>query len=139
MAITDLTELLRCMQPELWPGRYGFACVDPTLALPGGVVPFAMVAEAEGLTLVAHEAELQAAGLAFQGGWARISLTVVSDLAAVGLTAAVAGALAAVGISANVVAGYHYDHFFVQADRAEDALVALRDLGRPRVGGVARD
>jgi uncharacterized protein len=128
MAISDLKVLLQSMEPELHAVSYGYACVDPSRPLPLGLVPFAMVAEAEGLTLVAPEAELAAAGLAFQGGWARISLTVVSDLAAVGLTAAIAGALAEVGISANVIAGYHHDHFFVQAARAGEAMVALRRL-----------
>ena len=128
MAISDLQMLLATMEPVLFPGIYGFACVDASADLPGGVVPFAMVAEAEGLTLVAPEAGLAAAGVAFQGGWARISLTVQSDLAAVGLTAAIAGALTRAGISANVIAGYHHDHVFVQAARADDAMAALRTL-----------
>ncbi|WP_367890127.1 ACT domain-containing protein [Rhodobacter calidifons] len=51
-----------------------------------------------------------------------------SDLAAVGLTAAFAGALGREGISCNVVAGYHHDHLFVPWDRRWDAMVALRAL-----------
>jgi uncharacterized protein len=132
MAISDLQTLLAGMEPVLYPDRYGFACLDAALSLPGEVVPFAMVAEAEGLTVVAPEAELAAAGLAFLGGWARISLTVQSDLAAVGLTAAIAGALAEVGISANVIAGYHHDHFFVQSARADEAMAVLRLLSSAR-------
>lgn len=124
----DLDALLADMEPVLAKAVYGFACLEPGQALPAGLVPFAQVAEAEGLTVVATEPELAAAGLAFQGGWARISLTVVSDLAAVGLTAAVAAALTAQGISANVIAGYHHDHFFVQAARAEDALAVMQGL-----------
>ena len=130
MAVLDLAELLGSMEPVLAGEVYGFACLEPGRGVPAGVVPFATVAEAEGLTLVAPEAQLAAAGVAFQGGWARISLTVVSDLAAVGLTAAVAAVLTQRGISANVIAGYHHDHFFVQAARAEEALAALRGLGR---------
>ena len=60
--------------------------------------------------------------------WARLSLTVHSDLAAVGLTAAFATALGAEGISCNVIAGYHHDHLFVQWDRRWEALAALRRL-----------
>ena len=127
MAVSDLAVLLATMEPEVWPGEYGFACVT---ALPAGLVVFATVAEAEGLTVVALVADLVAAGVDHQGGWARISLTVQSDLAAVGLTAAVAAALTARGISANVIAGYHHDHFFVQAARADEALAAMRGLGR---------
>jgi hypothetical protein len=87
------------------------------------------VAEAEGLTVVAPLAALQAAGVA-SDPWARISLTVASDLAAVGLTAAFAGALGAEGISCNVIAGYHHDHLFVQWDRRADAMAALEALSR---------
>ena len=133
-AVRDLGDLLAGMEPVLMPGVYGFACVAE---VPPGVAPFAVVAEAEGVTLVALEEALAGAGLAFQGGWARISLTVVSDLAAVGLTAAVAGVLTERGISANVIAGYHHDHFFVQAERAGEALAAMRGLGGlSHVGGV---
>ena len=68
MAISDLGQLLATMEPELYPARYAYVCIDPARALPDGVVPFAMIAEAEGLTVVAPEAQLAAAGLEFQGG-----------------------------------------------------------------------
>ena len=44
------------------------------------------------------------------------------------VTAAIAGALAEVGMSANVIAGYHHDHIFVSQARAEDAMTVLRRL-----------
>jgi uncharacterized protein len=72
---------------------------------------------------------LDRAGIAYQGEWARISLQVHSDLAAVGLTAAIAAELTTHGISANVVAGYFHDHVFVQWDRRAAAMVALSALG----------
>ena len=130
MAISDLQILLATMQPVLHAGPYGYACLDPAQRMPVGVMPFATVAEAEGLTVVALEADLLAASVEFQGGWARISLPVHSDLAAVGLTAAIAGTLGQAGISANVVAGYHHDHFFVQSGRAAEAMAVLLALAR---------
>lgn len=120
MGETDLNVLLATMEPVLFPEPYGFAVW--TGAVPEGV--FATVAEAEGLTAVAPLALLGGGG----APWARISLTVHSDLAAVGLTAAFATALAAEGISCNVIAGVHHDHLFVQWDRRADALAALRAL-----------
>ena len=60
--------------------------------------------------------------------WARVSLTIQSDLAAVGLTAAFARALADHGISANVVAGFHHDHIFVPWASRDKALTALQEL-----------
>ncbi|HCH64870.1 MAG TPA: acetyltransferase, partial [Deltaproteobacteria bacterium] len=62
----------------------------------------------------------------FRAAW--ITLTVHSDLQAVGLTAAVASALTAVGVSCNVVAGAHHDHLFVPEGMADRAMAALRDL-----------
>lgn len=126
MAESDLKVLLATMEPVLHPEAYGYAVWT------GGVLPitpFATVAEAEGLTMVAQLVEMQAAGMN-SDPWARISLTVQSDLAAVGLTAAFAGALGQGGISCNVIAGYHHDHLFVQWDRREDAMAALRALSR---------
>lgn len=124
MAERDLAVLLQSMEPVLSPEPYGFA-VWSGGALP--FQPFATVAEAEGLTVIALQAELEAAGLSADP-WARISLTVHSDLSAVGLTAAFATALAGEGISCNVIAGVHHDHLFVQWDRREDALLALEML-----------
>lgn len=126
-AITDLDTLLTQMRPTLDPGRYAF------VVLPHGVTPdpaavIATMREPEGLSAVLAEHEVRALGLpiTFTAAW--ITLTVHSDLAAVGLTAAFAGALARAGISCNVVAGVHHDHLFVPLDRAQDAMEALRAL-----------
>lgn len=124
-AISDLTDLLHSMQPDLHGEPYGIAAAPPGFAAPGG---FVRIAEAEALTVIAPLVELDQMGLTSPQPWARISLTVHSDLAAVGLTAAIAGALAEKGISANVVAGFYHDHIFVPWPRRHDALLALKDL-----------
>ena len=121
----DLKALLRTMQPKLFAAAYGYG-VAPVGQVVGAC--FAQIAEDEGVTVVATIRELRAQGIEFAVEWGRISLTVHSDLAAVGLTAAIAAALGAQGISANVVAGYYHDHVFVQWDRREDAMAALRRL-----------
>ncbi len=59
---------------------------------------------------------------------ARITLTIHSDLEAVGLTAAVAEALTKASISCSVVAAAFHDHIFVQIERAADALTRLAGL-----------
>jgi uncharacterized protein len=123
--IDNLAELLRSMAPELHSAAYGFGLIQGTDWVPGA---FAMIAEAEGMTVVATEDLLRAAQIAHQPGWARISLKVHSDLQAVGLTAAVAAALTEQGISANVIAGYHHDHVFVQWARRQDAMAVLEAL-----------
>lgn len=62
----------------------------------------------------------------FRAAW--ITLTVHSDLSAVGLTAAVAGALAQANISCNVIAGAYHDHLFVPFESAAQAMEILRRL-----------
>lgn len=124
-----LRELLRALAPQLDPGPFAFVSVPPATDLRGLDVEV-MVREAEGLTLVLPER--QAAARGFRGLFraARITLTVASDLDAVGLTAAVAGELAAAGVPCNVVAGALHDHLFVPSERAGEALQLLSGLQR---------
>ncbi|MFF2568780.1 ACT domain-containing protein [Streptomyces sp. NPDC058084] len=124
----DLTRLLAGMRPELRPGRYVFTTVDGPA--PAGLASVVTVAETEGLTMVVRQEDADAASLAYDyvAGW--ITLRVHSALDAVGLTAAVAGALAEEGLSCNVVAGFHHDHLFVEHARAEEALGVLTALTR---------
>ena len=111
---TDLGRLLAGLTPNLDPVEYGFETM--TEAPPLGDA-FALIREDEGVTV-----------FRFGTGWARITLGVHSSLAAVGLTARVADALAAQRISANVVAAFRHDHIFVPWDRRQEALTVLREL-----------
>jgi len=122
---TDLARLLATLDFELSPVVFTFTVVEE---LPRGVEPFAMVREAEGLTLVLPRASAERAGLGCHGSFRRIGLMTHSSLEAVGLTAALSGALAAQGISANVIAGYFHDHIFVPAETAAAAVDCLRAL-----------
>ncbi len=123
----NLKALLRRMQPVLHDAPYGYGVVLTGQPIPQANV-FAQIAEAEGTTFVALQTELVALGIAGGDAWARNSLHVHSDLAAVGLTATISAALTVENISANVVAGYFHDHIFVQWDRRFDAMTALRVL-----------
>lgn len=116
------------MQPALQPGVYVFASL-PHDAAPGGAGIVATFREREGLTVVMEEGAALAAGLTplFRAAW--ITLTVHSDLNAVGLTAAFARALGDAGISCNVIAAAYHNHIFVPvkaAGRAMDALLKLQ-------------
>ncbi|MFD9600483.1 ACT domain-containing protein [Streptomyces sp. NPDC057908] len=123
----DLRTLLSGMRPELNPGRHVFTTA-PDGVMPEGVNPVVTVTEPEGLTMVLPEAEAVSAGLRYDyvAGW--ITLRVHSALDAVGLTAAVSLALTDVGLSCNVVAGFHHDHLFVPYDRAAEAVDVLKAL-----------
>jgi hypothetical protein len=59
---------------------------------------------------------------------AMITLNVYSALDGVGLTAAVATALAKAGIACNMVAALNHDHVFVPSERREEALAVMLAL-----------
>ncbi|WP_108470787.1 ACT domain-containing protein [Rhodanobacter thiooxydans] len=126
-AVSNLAELLHSMSPVLNRGVYVFVAL-PSGDVPDRIEPIASFREREGLTLIVEEQQAKDAGLAvlFRAAW--ITLSVHSDLHAVGLTAAVATALAEAGISCNVVAAAHHGHLFVPVESASQALAALRAL-----------
>ena len=133
--VSDLGELLRSMSPRLNDGVYVF------LSLPPGANirefdPIATFHEDDGLSVVVEESHARATGLPilFRAAW--ITLTVNSDLNAVGLTAAVAGALADKGISCNVIAAANHDHLFVPIELAGSAIAALEALQFGGAGSV---
>ena len=127
--VSDLTQLLRSLEPELHEGVYVFAVLPAGREL-GSLPVVATFQEREGLTVVLEEGAARLAGLSslFRAAW--ITLTVHSDLEAVGLTAAFSGALAGAGISCNVLAGAYHDHLFVPVARTQEALDLLRKLGQ---------
>jgi hypothetical protein len=133
--ITDLTALLRTMQPVLNPGTYVFASVPRGQQLPVDAT-VASIREPEGLSVVMEESAAQRARLSpvFRCAW--ITLSVNSDLQAVGLMAAFSSALARAGISCNVIAGANHDHIFVPIEQASSALEVLRALQTRSAGGV---
>lgn len=127
---TDLKKLLAGLRPRLHEEEYVVCTIaGGRLGALADLEPFATVLEEEGLTLVLQRERAEEAKLDYEGVFARITLQVHSSLEAVGLTAAVAGRLADLGISANVVAAYHHDHVLVPWDRREGAMEALTTLG----------
>ena len=125
--VSNLTTLLRSMEPQLHPGVVVFASVPHETDL-SSLSAISTFREAEGLTLITSEAEAIRANLPvlFRAAW--ITLQVHSDLQAVGLTAAFDRALGEAGVSCNVVAAAYHDHIFVPIESAQAALSALRQL-----------
>ena len=126
---TDLSALLRTLDPELRAGPFVFATVD---RVPAGIDYVAVVVEEEATTLVVPREVADRHGFPYEFVAAMITLRVHSSLAAVGLTAAVSSALADAGISCNVIAGSFHDHLFVPPARVEDAMRCLGARGEGR-------
>ena len=124
--VTDLEELIRSMRPEARDGEFVIASV-PALDVVG-LPAEAIIHEAEGPTVVLRREDADRFAIAYEFVAAWITLTVHSDLAAVGLTAAFSTALADAGISCNVLAGFHHDHLLVPVERLDDALEVLAAL-----------
>lgn len=126
--INNLNELIRSMTPALNEGVYYFATLPTTeILLPMNKL-IATIYEPEGLSVVVSEETVHEYQLEAQFKCAWITLTVHSDLAAVGLTAAFATALGKAEISCNVVAGNFHDHIFVPYEKAELAMQTLITL-----------
>ena len=121
--------MLSTMEPVLHEGVYVYAFSPPEVDV-SQVSAIATFREAEGTTVITTQAEATRAKLAvvFRAAW--ITLTVDSDLSAVGFTAAFSKVLGDAGISCNVVAAVHHDHIFVPVERGQEALALLRQLQR---------
>lgn len=127
----ELRQLLAAMEPRLLPAEFVFCSLPEapreTLTDPNALATFR---EKEGLSLVLERGLADRRGIEYGPVMRCISLTVHSELESVGLTAAIASRLARRGISTNVIAAYFHDHVFVPAERADEALEALRELSR---------
>jgi uncharacterized protein len=127
VAERDLAALLATLDPVRHDGTFVFCSVR---SVPVDVHAVVTVCEDEGTTLVVANDEADRRGWpsTFPCTW--ITLQVTSALDAVGLTAAVATALADDGIPANVVAGFHHDHVFVPVERGAAAMLVLAALSK---------
>lgn len=126
-AISNLPQLLSSMQAVLEDGVYVYVSLPHDTDLKQ--LPYlGLFREREGITLILPEATALAHGfdILFRCAW--ISLSVHSDLEAVGFTAAFSTTLGDQGISCNVVAAAFHDHVFVPYDKAQQALACLQAL-----------
>lgn len=137
--ISDLGALLAGMSPKPDSGKYYMASVDESqlMALANYLdYVVAIFREAEGLSVVVSEdiqaetSELTEEKLA--GPFALITLSVNSDLMAVGFLAKIAAALAGEGISVNAYSAYHHDHILVPFEKKDAAMQALEKLSKSR-------
>ena len=124
----DLSYLLKNMEPTNIPGAYVFATVsDETLEILGSA-PRLVFREDEAITVIVTKEIAEANSISFGAVWAMITMTVHSDLEAVGFLAKITSVLAEAGITANTVSAFYHDHLFVPEDRLEESLSLLRNL-----------
>ena len=124
--ISDINVLLKSMSPKLREGEYVFAVL--TQEQVETLNPMLLFEEEEGKTVVITKAEAEARSIHYDAVWNLITLTVHSDLQAVGLLAAVSNKLAEAGISINVVSAFYHDHLFVLPEKANEAMRILEQF-----------
>jgi hypothetical protein len=126
----NLDALLKHMKPELRPGIFVFCTIPTSDSLPVLINPLLTFREQEGTTLVISREEAEAAGLRYAFASRLITLTINSALDAVGFLAVIMARLAEAGISVNAVSAFHHDHLFVPVDRADEAMIVLREISK---------
>lgn len=135
MTIRETRAMIAGMAPVLIDGAYVF-CSAPDAALAARCLADAigMFREREGVSFLLPLDRAEALGFACALPMRQITLDVHSALDGVGLTAAVATALAEHGIPCNMVAAHHHDHVFVPAGQAAAAMEVLAILSRQYAG-----
>lgn len=121
---THLTTLLKTMSPVMKDDPFVFMTAqmfDPDIQQKA----IMLFREAEGMTAIVQAENARAKD---QPQWAMITLTVHSDLSAVGFLAAITEKLAKQGISVNPVSAFYHDHLFVPWEKGDEAMQVLRSF-----------
>ena len=123
---SNIDQLVREMHPKLNDGQWVFCTLPHGTSLPTAAI--AVFRESEAITVVLSRDEAVTFKLEprFVAAW--ITLTVDSDLDAVGFLAVISRVLAAEGISCNVFSAVHHDHLFVPFEKGGRAIEVLRTL-----------
>lgn len=128
VGITDLKVLLKSMEPKLVKGEFVFCTVSEEHFSKLRATPLLVFREEEGTTLILEREIADANSLPYSHLWGMITLTVHSDLTAVGFLTAITSKLAGAGISVNVVSAYYHDHLFISIEKIDKATELLREL-----------
>ena len=124
----DLAAILAALAVTRRPGTWVVCEVTGPASVPDLDLVAALVVEDEATTVVLAEPDADRLGLVprFRAAW--LTVEVATALDGVGLTAALAEALASHDLPCNVLAGSRHDHLLVPVERADEALDVLRRL-----------
>ncbi len=126
VGINNLNTLLKAMKPELISGEFVFATTKEDNFLK--LSPILIFQEKEGSTIIIKKEIAEKNKIKYEMVWAMITLTVHSDLNAVGFLAAITKKLAEKGISVNAISAYYHDHLFVPFDKKTLTMKTLKEF-----------
>ncbi len=126
--IKNLGILLKSMKPEQVKGTFVFCTLSEEMFSKTKITPLLIFHEKEGVTIIVEKEVADKMKFQYQNTWAMITLSVHSDLTAVGFLAAITEKLAKEGISVNAISAYYHDHLFVPYEKAEYAMNALKQI-----------
>ena len=126
--IKKLDILLKSMKPERIKGEFVFCTISKENFSKIKIAPLLIFHEKEGVTIIVEKELADKMNFQYQNTWAMITLSVHSDLAAIGFLAVITKKLAEEGISVNAVSAYYHDHLFVPYEKVQSALKALKEI-----------
>lgn len=124
----NLAVLLENMHPEMQEGTFVFLTSKDVFSLETQNEAVMVFREVEGMTVIVRSEVAKTLDQKNQPQWAMITLTIHSDLSAVGFLAAITDKLAKAGISVNPVSAFYHDHLFVPWEKREEAMSVLRSF-----------
>ncbi len=127
----DLGILLATMAPVLRDEEFVFCSIPQHRLSALNCSPWGLFQEDEGTTVIVTVEQAIQCNLPMATRWRMITLTVHSDLQAVGFLAVMTTALARANISVNAISAYFHDHLLVLSEQADAALACLLDLSQP--------
>lgn len=121
------------MNPKLNDEEFVFCSISENCFSQLEIIPILIFREKEGVSLILTRKDADLNSLVYTGVWSWITLSVHSDLAAIGFLATITDKLAKSGISVNVVSAFYHDHLFVPLEQAQKAIILLEDLSSSKM------
>lgn len=126
--VKNLKRILKSINPSLDERDFVFISITKNNMKNLKFKPLLMFEEKEGVTLIVTKEEAVANKLSYENFWSLITLTVHSDLNAVGFLAIITQELAKNNISVNVVSAFYHDHLFVIKEKSREAYNLIKNL-----------
>lgn len=127
VGINNLEVLLKSMKPELIEGAFVFVTTKGDFSK---LSPILIFKEKEGTTIIIKKETADKNKIKYETVWAMITLTIHSDLNAVGFLATITKKLAEKGISVNAVSAFYHDHLFVPFEKRTETMTTLKLISK---------